>query len=65
MPDIFAAKDAGALCAYLSGGGSTIAAFCTDNEERVTRAMMQQAIARGHSGRTHITVPSETGAMIV
>ena len=31
MPEIFAAaKDAGALCAYLSGGGSTIAAFATD-----------------------------------
>ena len=66
MPDIFAAaKDAGALCAYLSGGGSTIAAFCIDNEERIARAMMQQAIARGHPGRTQITTPSDTGATVV
>jgi|CXWL01.1.fsa_nt_gi homoserine kinase len=66
MPDLFAAaKDAGALCAYLSGGGSTIAAFCIENEERIARAMMQQAIARGHSGRTQITTPSDTGATVV
>lgn len=66
MPDIFAAaKDAGAHAAYLSGGGSTIAALATANEERIARAMMQQAVARGHSGRTIITGPSSEGATIV
>ena len=66
MPEIFAAaKDAGALCAYLSGGGSTIAAFAVEGEERIARAMMQQGISRGFSGRTEITAPSDTGAAIV
>jgi homoserine kinase len=66
MGNIFeAAKDAGAFCAYLSGGGSTIAAFCTENAERVARAMMQQAIARGYTGRTEIALPSDAGAIVV
>ena len=66
MPDIFAAaKDAGALCAYLSGGGSTIAAFAIDNEERIARAMMQCAISLGYPGRTAITAPSDEGAVVV
>ena len=66
MPDIFgAAKAAGAHCAYLSGGGSTIAAWCTENEERVARAMTQEAIARGYPGRAEITEPSARGAEIV
>jgi len=66
MPDIFAAaKDAGAHCAYLSGGGSTIAAFATEGEERIGRAMMQAAIARGYPGRVAVTEPSAAGASIV
>ena len=66
MPEIFAAaKDAGALCAYLSGGGSTIAAFAIADEERIARAMMQCAISRGYPGRTIITEPSDEGAHIV
>ena len=66
MSDIFtAAKSAGALCAYLSGGGSTIAAFAIDGEERIARAMMQEAIARGYPGRTAITAASERGATVV
>jgi homoserine kinase len=66
MPEIFAAaKAAGAHCAYLSGGGSTIAAWCTENEERVARAMAQEAIARGYPGRSEITVPSVRGAEIL
>jgi homoserine kinase len=66
MPDIFAAaKDAGALCAYLSGGGSTIAAFAVEGEERIVRAMMQAAIARGYPGRTAITSPNDAGATVV
>ena len=66
MPEIFAAaKRAGALCAYLSGGGSTIAAFAIENEERIARAMTQEAVARGYPGRAQITAPSEAGAAIV
>lgn len=66
MPDIFAAaKDAGALCAYLSGAGSTIAAFAIDHEERIARAMMQCGISRGYPGRTMITEPSEVGARVL
>lgn len=66
MPHIFrAAKDAGALCAYLSGGGSTIGAFGLEGEERIARAMMQEGIARGYSGQTLITEPSEAGALIL
>jgi homoserine kinase len=66
MEEIFAAaKDAGALCAYLSGAGSTIAAFALDGEERIARAMMQQGIARGYTGRTEITTVSDEGALVV
>ncbi len=66
MPEIFAAaKRAGALCAYLSGGGSTIAAFAIDGEERIARAMMQEAIARGYPGHTTITAASDVGAVVV
>jgi homoserine kinase len=66
MTDIFrAAKDAGAVCAYLSGGGSTIAAFAIRDEERIARAMMQEAIARGYPGRTAITEPGDEGAIVL
>jgi len=66
LPDIFAAaKDAGAHAAYLSGGGSTVAAFTTDGDQRIARAMMQAAIARGYSGRTIITAPTDAGASII
>ena len=61
--DIFdAAKEGGAHAAYLSGGGSTVAALVTDGEERVSRLMQQAATARGYSARTVITEPSAEGA---
>lgn len=64
--DIFdAAKEGGAHAAYLSGGGSTIAALATADEERVARLMQQAAIARGYSGRTVITEPRAQGAKVV
>ena len=66
LPEIIAAAlDAGALCGYLSGGGSTIAAFAREGEERIARSMMQAGIARGYPGRTAITAPSEAGAVVV
>ena len=64
--DIFdAAKQAGAHAAYLSGGGSTVAALATQNEERIARLMQQAAVARGYSGKSVITQPSDEGARIV
>jgi homoserine kinase len=66
MPDIFAAaKDAGALCAYLSGGGSTIAAFALEHEDRIAQAMAETAAARGYRGRTAATVPGDAGATVI
>ncbi len=66
LPDIIdAAKEAGAHGAYLSGSGSTIAAFATDGEERIARLMQQAAIARGYSGRTMITRPSAEGTRVL
>lgn len=66
LPDIFAAaKEAGAHAAYLSGSGSTVAALATSNAERIARLMQQAAIARGYSGRSMITEPSDEGARVV
>ncbi len=66
MPDIFAAaKDAGALCAYLSGGGSTIAAFAIEHEDGIAVAMKDAASARGYGGHAVVTAPSDAGAVVV
>jgi homoserine kinase len=61
-PIMTAAKDAGAAASYLSGGGSTVAAFTNQNAERVARLMTQAAIAAGFSGRSIITKPTTRGA---
>jgi homoserine kinase len=64
--DIFsAAKEAGAHAAYLSGGGSTVAALATSDEERIARLMQQAAISRGYSGKTILTEPSAQGARLL
>jgi homoserine kinase len=66
MPHIFrAAKDAGALCAYLSGGGSTIAAFCVESAEAIAQAMAAEATALGYGGRTAVAEPSLAGATVL
>jgi homoserine kinase len=66
MPAIFeAAREAGALCAYLSGGGSSIMALTVEHEERVGEAMASRAREAGHGGRVIITRPSVRGAEIV
>lgn len=62
---IAAAKEAGAHAAYLSGAGSTVAAFATARVERVARQMRRAASARGFSGRSLITRPSDEGARVV
>jgi len=64
-PIMGAAKDAGAAAAYLSGGGSTVAAFVQHDEERVARLMTQAALAHGFSGRSMITKPTSKGAYVV
>jgi homoserine kinase len=60
-----AARQAGASCAYLSGGGSTIAAWTLEGEEKIAAAMRRAADIAGSSGRTIITRPSERGAEVV
>jgi len=59
-----AARRAGALCAYLSGGGSTIAAWAVEDEAGIADAMRRAADAAGSGGRTIITKPSERGAEV-
>ena len=60
-----AAKAAGAHCAYLSGGGSTICALCSDNEQGIADAMLEAARSREVAAETLITTPTERGAEIV
>ena len=66
MYDIFAAaREAGALCAYLSGGGSSIMALTTADEDRIGDAMAARALSAGRGGRVIHTRPSARGAEIV
>ncbi|HXF95263.1 MAG TPA: homoserine kinase [Gemmatimonadales bacterium] len=66
MQSIFqAARSAGALCAYLSGGGSTICALAESNEQGIAQAMTQAALHCEVSGATIITRPSAVGARAV
>lgn len=66
MPHIFgAAREAGALCAYLSGGGSTIAAFALQHEQRIGEAMLRRAGEHGHTGRIVVTAAGGAGAVVV
>jgi homoserine kinase len=60
-----AARRAGALCAYLSGGGSTIAAWTVEDEAGIADAMRRAADAAGSGGRAIITKPSERGAEVI
>lgn len=66
MEAVFAAaREAGALCAYLSGGGSTVLALSVDNEQGIADAMARAAASAGFEGRTLVTAPSEKGAELV
>jgi len=60
-----AARSAGAHCAYLSGGGSTICALASGSEQAVAEAMAAAARSREVPGETMITAPTERGAEIV
>jgi homoserine kinase len=59
-----AARRAGAHAAYLSGGGSTVLALVTDNEQEIADAMAQAAASAGFESRAFITAPSQKGAEI-
>ncbi len=66
MYQIFqAARDAGAHGAYLSGGGSTIAAFATDHLDDIAGAMREVAAAHGYEAQTRICRMSEQGAELI
>ena len=66
MPAIIeAALNAGAHAAYLSGGGSTIAAWATSGEERIGRAMSEASAAANIAGEVISTRPSARGASII
>ncbi|TMB68009.1 MAG: homoserine kinase [Chloroflexi bacterium] len=60
-----AAKTAGAHCAFLSGGGSTICALATANEQGIADAMLEAARVRETPGRTIITRPTVKGAEVI
>jgi len=60
-----AAKAAGAHCAYLSGGGSTICALATSNQQGIADAMAEAAHSRETPGQTLITRPTAKGAEVV
>lgn len=60
-----AAREAGALAAYLSGGGSSIMALTTENEAAIGEAMAGCARAHGVGGRVIVTRPSAVGAQVV
>ncbi|MEZ4553524.1 MAG: homoserine kinase [Dehalococcoidia bacterium] len=64
-PIFQAARDAGAHGVYLSGGGSTIAAFATTGAEDIAGAMREAAAARGIEAATRVVGFSTTGAEIV
>lgn len=60
-----AARERGALAAYLSGGGSSIMAFATEHEAAIGEAMAARARAAGVGGRVILTRPSSEGARVV
>ena len=64
-PIFRAARAAGAHGVYLSGGGSTIAAFVSERDEAILGAMREVAAAHGLDAQTRITSLSARGAEVV
>jgi homoserine kinase len=64
-PIFEAARAAGAHGVYLSGGGSTIAAFVTEHEDGITGAMRQAAAAHGLQAQTRVVGFSTRGTEVV
>lgn len=65
LPALEAARKAGAHGAYLSGGGSTLAAFVTDRAEAVAGAMREAVAAHGISGVTRVVSLSPRGTEVL
>ncbi len=65
LPALEAARKAGAHGAYLSGGGSTLAAFVTDHGESVAGAMREAAAAHGIDGVARVVALSSRGTEVV
>jgi homoserine kinase len=66
MDAIFqAARQAGALGVFLSGGGSTVLALASQSEEDIARAMAEAAAGEGTTGHTIVTAPSNAGAQVM
>jgi len=64
-PIFEAARHAGAHGVYLSGGGSTVAAFATEDAEEIAGAMREAAAARGLEATTRVCRLSATGAEVI
>jgi homoserine kinase len=65
MYDVFAAaKEAGALCAYLSGGGSSILALTLGATEAVGAAMQSAAELQNVGGRIIVSRLSASGGEV-
>jgi homoserine kinase len=60
-----AAKAAGAHCAYLSGGGSTICALASSNQQGIADAMAEAGRSRKTVGHSLVTQPTVRGAEVV
>lgn len=64
FPIFQAARDAGALAVFLSGGGPTIAAFAVDNPDDVAGAMREAAAVHGVEAATRVCTIRTTGAEV-
>jgi homoserine kinase len=60
-----AARDAGAHGVYLSGGGSTVAAFVSEGADRIAEAMGEAAAAHGLDAEARVCAMSMRGAELV
>ena len=65
FPIFQAARDAGSLGVYLSGGGSTIAAFGTAGLDDIAGAMRETAASHGYRAETRICALSTAGAELL
>jgi len=59
-----AARQAGALGVFLSGGGSTVLALACQRQEDIAQAMAEAAAGEGARGHTVVTAPSNEGAQV-
>jgi homoserine kinase len=64
-PIFEAAREAGAHGVYLSGGGSTIAAFVTDDGESIAAAMRDSARAHGLEAVSRVVALSGDGVQVL